>query len=171
MAVINYNTGGGVTRLREDSNTSNNKDEVKIPKSVSSKLDLLDNKLDNLYKSVYISRPDNVHNTNDIINKLDDSIDRLQSNELSVSGMSELLRRLSKEESSGSKKVDDMTASVLDLVSDTSLLNNLYNNDDIHKYILSQNYNYETLCKFVPKVLDALELKRDNIYLCISSLL
>ena len=70
MAVINYNTGGGVTRLREDSNTSNNKDEVKIPKSVSSKLDLLDNKLDNLYKSVYISRPDNVHNTNDIINKL-----------------------------------------------------------------------------------------------------
>ena len=164
MAVINQNTGGGITRMNENNNSSNdNKDEIKIPKTLSSKLDLLDDKLDSLYKNVYISRPDNVHNSEEIINRLDDSIDKLQSNELSVSGMSELLRRLSKENNSGSNNVDDMTSSILDLVSDTSLLNNLYNNDDIHKYILSQNYNYDTLCKFVPKVQDALELKRDNV--------
>lgn len=162
MAAINYNNTSGITRVNEASN-NDNKVEEKIPRSISSKLDLLDTKLDNLYKNVYISRPDNQHNMNDIIRKLDDSIDKLQSNELNVSGMSELLRRIDKENGVSNKDVDNLMTSVQGLISDESLLNTLYNNDDIHKYILSQNYNYDMLCKFVPKVLDALELKRDNV--------
>ena len=77
MAVINYNNTG-VTRISESD--GNKKEENKIPRSISSKLDLLDDKLDGLYKSVYISRPDNKNNMNDIINRLDDSIYKIQSN-------------------------------------------------------------------------------------------
>ena len=162
MAVINYNNTG-VTRISESD--SNKKEENKIPRSISSKLDLLDDKLDGLYKSVYISRPDNKNNMNDIINRLDDSIDKLQSNELNVSGMSELLRRLDKENktTNGSSLSNDLMNEVQDLISDGNVINNLYQNDEVHKYILAENYNYDMLCRFVPKLLDALELKRDNV--------
>lgn len=160
MAVINYNSTG-VTRVNE-ANSTDDKKENKIPRSISSKLDLLDDKLDGLYKSVYISRPDNKNNMNDIITRLDNSIDNLQSNELNVSGMSELLRRLDKDNKKSSV-ADELMLEVQDLVSDGSVINNLYQNDEIHKYILAENYTYDMLCRFVPKLLDALELKRDNV--------
>lgn len=160
MAVINYN-GTGVTRVNE-ANSNDKKEENKIPRSISSKLDLLDDKLDGLYKSVYISRPDNKNNMNDIITRLDNSIDKLQSNELNVSGMSELLRRLDKDNKTSSVS-SELMAEVQDLVSDGSVINNLYQNDEVHKYILAENYTYDMLCRFVPKLIDALELKRDNV--------
>lgn len=159
MAIINRNING-ITRISEAKDDKQGIEE-KIPRSISNKLDLLDNKLDGLYKTVYISRPDNRNNMNDIINKLDDSIDKLQSNELNVSGMSELLRRLDK--SNKKSNTDELMAEVQSLVSDESLLSSLYNNDEMHKYILAQNYNYDMLCRFVPKLIDALELKRDNV--------
>ncbi len=163
MAIIDYNSSG-VMRINEAGNKDDNIELAKIPRNISSKLDLLDTKLDNLYKSVYISRPDNKHNMTDIVTKLDDSIDRLQSTELNVSGMSELLRRLDTDNSkSGNKNTNDFFASLQEMISDENLMNNLYNNADMHKYIMSQNYNYDMLCKFVPKVIDALELKRDNV--------
>ena len=159
MAVMNYNNTG-VTRVNE-ANSNDKKQEEKIPRSISSKLDLLDNKLDGLYKSVYISRPDNKNNMNDIITRLDNSIDKLQSNELNVSGMSELLRRLDK--SNKNSNTEQLMAQMQDLVSDGNIFNNIYNNQEFHKYILAQNYNYDMLCRFVPKLIDALELKRDNV--------
>ena len=61
MAIINYNSSPGITRLAEANSAKDNREEEKIPKTISNKLDLLDTKLDNLYKSVYISRPDNQH--------------------------------------------------------------------------------------------------------------
>ena len=85
MAIINNNLGG-VTRLNE----SNDQENEKVSRAITKKLDLLDTKLDSLYKSIYISRPDNKNNMETIINQLDTSIDKLQSNELSVSGMSEV---------------------------------------------------------------------------------
>ena len=159
MAVMNYNNTG-VTRVNE-ANSNDKKQEEKIPRSISSKLDLLDNKLDGLYKSVYISRPDNKNNMNDIITRLDNSIDKLQSNELNVSGMSELLRRLDK--SNKNSNTEQLMVQMQDLVSDGNIFNNIYNNQEFHKYILAQNYNYDMLCRFVPKLIDALELKRDNV--------
>ena len=157
MAIINYNSSG-VTRVNE---AGRDQAPDKIPRSISNKLDLLDDKLDSLYKQVYISRPDNKHNMTDIINRLDDSIDKLQSNELNVSGMSELLRRLDKDNKG--VKDSDLMSSIQEMISDETLLNSLYHNDDVHKYIRAQNYNYDMLCRFVPKLIDALELKRDNV--------
>ena len=163
MAVTN-NDSNGILRINEADSKNQQQEENKPSRSITNKLDLLDTKLDNLYKSVYISRPDNRHNMEDIVNSLDDSIDRLQSNELSVSGMSELLRRLDKENSKGgNKQGDDFFSSIQEMISDGNFMNTLYTNSDVHKYIQAQNYNYDMLCKFVSKVMDALELKRDNV--------
>ena len=137
------------------------KEETKITsRKINNKLDLLDQKLDSLYKDIYITRPDNKRNLNDILDKLDDAIDRIQDNEVSISGMSELLRRLDKSETTNS---DKLINTVGELFNDQNLLSTVFSNSDINKYISAQNYQYDMICKYLPKLMDALEIKRDNV--------
>lgn len=128
--------------------------------AIEKKLDLLDKKLDGLYKDIYISRPDNKRNLDAMIDNLDDVIGQLQGSDTSVSGMSELLRRVNNSDSSNTKKMMD---SVQDLFEDQTVLGALMMNDSIHNYIAGQNHNYDLICKYLPKLEDALEIKRDNV--------
>lgn len=135
--------------------------QVNSSRRVGKKINLLDKKLDSLYKDIYISRPDNKQNLDNILNQLDSSLDNLQSDEISISGMSELMRRINKD--SGSEDVNSLMKNVGELFNDQTLINALFMNDDVHRYISGQNYQYDMICKYLPKVLDALEIKRDNV--------
>lgn len=129
-------------------------------KKITQKLDLLDKKMDGLYKDIYISRPDNKQNLDDIFDNIDIAIDRLNGSENSVSGMSELLRRITDKNNVGGK---ELLKSVGDLFSDNGLMDSLFANESIHKYIAAQNYQYDMICRYLPKLSDALEIKRDNV--------
>ena len=67
-------------------------------RSINHKIDLLDQKLNSMYKDTYISRPDNKDNLDMVINRMDSVLDKLQGSDTSVSGMSELLRRVDSKE-------------------------------------------------------------------------
>ena len=129
-------------------------------RGLNKKLDLLDRKMDGLYKDIYISRPDNRFNIDNIVDNLDNVIDKLQGADSTVSGMTELLRRVDTSNNENSKK---MMQSVQELFSDQNILGSIAMNDDINKYIKGQNYNYDLICKYLPKLQDALEIKRDNV--------
>ena len=129
-------------------------------KIVDKEINLLDRKMDEMYKDIYISRPDNKKNLDTMIDNMDEVIDKLQGSSYRASGMSELLRRVNDTENSNTTK---MLNSVQDLFSDQSILTSLSVNDNIHKYISGQNYNYDLICKYLPKLQDALEIKRDNV--------
>lgn len=152
MAVIR----NGVNSYSESSKDNNMKGSKKINKNI----DLLNQKMDSLYKNIYITRPDNKNNLNMLINNLDTAIDQLNTKETSVSGMSELLRRIDNKNSSN---VSKLMGSVNDLFSDQNLIGNLFANEDMHNYIAGQNRNFDMICKYLPKLLDALEIKRDNV--------
>lgn len=128
--------------------------------SINKKIDILNQKVDGLYKDIYISRPDNKENLNDIIDNLDSLVDQLQNSTGSSSGMTELINRLDNKNASNSEK---MISSVQGLFEDQSLLGNLMTNQEVHNYIAGQNYNYDLICKYLPKLQDALEIKRDNV--------
>lgn len=129
-------------------------------RGMSHKLDLLDQKMDALYKDIYISRPDNKQNLDTMINNLDTAIDKLQGIDASVSTMSELLRRI---DGTGESNTKQLMSSVQDLFNDQNLIGSLFANDNIHNYIAGQNYNYDLICKYLPRLQDALEIKRDNV--------
>ena len=139
---------------------SDTKKSSSTSRKISKKLDLLDRKLDGLYRDIYVSRPDNRQNMDTIVDKLDQGIDDLLNNDVSISGMSELIRRL---DSSSRSDTDKLFASVSDIFGDQNLIDNLTAYQDTHKYILAQNYQYDLICKYLPKLLDALEIKRDNV--------
>ena len=160
MPIIrNYNRRIDNSTVVNESDKSQD-DPVRSSRKINRKLDLLDQKMDGLYKNIYITRPDNRKNLDDILNQLDDAIDAIQQDNVNISGMSELMRRL--DNTSGSN-VDRLMNSVGELFNDQNLINTLFANDEIHKYIASQNYQYDMICRYLPKLLDALEIKRDNV--------
>ena len=128
---------------------------------IDNKIDLLNQKMDSLYKDIYISRIDDRQNLDNIINGLDSALDRLQGgSDISISGMSELVRRIDKKQSSN---VDQLIDSVSNLFTDNTLIGILASNDSIHKYLAAENYTYDLICKYLPKLKLALEIKRDNV--------
>lgn len=146
--------------ITRDSGSVSDSLEKSTSRAVNKKLDLLDKKMGALYKDVYISRPDNKDNLQDIIDNMDNVIDRLHGNDITVSGMTELLKRVDNENSTNTRK---FLNSVEDLFSDSTFINSLMLNNDVHKYIAAQNYNFDLICKYLPKLQDALEIKRDNV--------
>ena len=148
--------------IREEDSSIEQKGIVRprTNRSISHKLDLLDQKMDGLYKDIYISRADNKQNLDSMIDNLDSVIDKLQGTDASVSGMSELMRRINDSDGNNTKKLMN---SVQDLFNDQNLIGSLFANDNIHNYIAAQNHNYDMICKYLPRLQDALEIMRDNV--------
>lgn len=134
--------------------------KISTNRTINKNLDLLDKKMDGLYKDIYISRPDNKENLDTIINNLDDVLDKLQGADTSAATMTELLRRV---DNVGYENSDKLMNSVQSLFEDQNVLGTIMANDTVHRYIAGQNYNYDLICKYLPKLLDALEIKRDNV--------
>lgn len=127
---------------------------------INKKIDLLDRKMDGLYKDIYISRPDNRNSLSDITDKLDTAIDRLQNASNDISNTSELLRRIDLQNTPNTNKYLE---SVKDLFNDQGVLNSLFSNENVHKYIAGQNYQFDLICKYLPKLKDALDIKKDAV--------
>ena len=128
--------------------------------SINKKLDLLGQKVNSLYKDIYITRPDNKQNLDSLIDNLDTALDKLQGFDTSSSGMTELLRRL---DTNNNSNTNALLSSVAELFENDNLLGTMVFNDTVHNYIAAQNYNYDLICKYLPKLEDALEIKRDNV--------
>lgn len=141
---------------------ANEEGSIQSSRRISKKLDLLDQKMDGLYRNIYISRPDNKKNLENILNQLDDAIDSIQQYNVSISGMSELMRRLDRN-SGNTTNVDKLMNSVGELFNDQNLINTLFANNDMHKFIAGQNFQFDMICRYLPKLLDALEIRRDNV--------
>jgi len=128
--------------------------------NINKKLDLLGQKVDSLYKDIYITRPDNKQNLDSLVDNLDTALDKLQGFDTSSSGMTELLRRL---DTNNNSNTNALISSVAELFENDNLLGTMVFNDSMHNYIAAQNYNYDLICKYLPKLEDALEIKRDNV--------
>lgn len=151
-----FNTASYITEASSD------KDNDKLPgyRRINKKLDLLDQKVNSLYKDIYITRPDNRVNLDNIIDRLDTTIDKLQKDNVDTSGMSELIRRVDAANMPATKK---FLNSVSELFQDENLVNSLFMNSTIHNFIRTRNAQYDLICRYLPRLIDALEIKRDLV--------
>ena len=153
MAI--FNTASYITEASSD------KDD-KLPgyRKIDKKLDLLDQKVNSLYKDIYITRPDNKVDLDKVIDRLDDTIDKLHKNNVNASSMSELIRRTNPNDMPNTKKLMD---SVTSLFQDENLINSLFMNSTIHNFIKARNNQYDLICRYLPRLIDALEITRDVV--------
>jgi hypothetical protein len=151
-----FNTASYITEASSD------KDD-KLPgyRKIDKKLDLLDQKVNSLYKDIYISRPDNRVDLDNVIDRIDNTIDKLNKNNINASSMSELIRRANvNNDMTNTKKMMD---SVTSLFQDENLINSLFMNSTIHNFIKARNNQYDLICRYLPRLIDALEIKRDLV--------
>ena len=143
-------------------NDKNDNNSIGTPsRKVKKQLDILSKKMNGIYRDTYISRPDNKNNLDSVMNDLDNAINKLASvDNDNVATMSELLRRLDRKNKTDTDKLNN---SLIDMFNDNGLIGELFANTDMYKYIAAENYNYDMIVKYLPKLKTALELMRDNV--------
>ena len=130
-------------------------------RKVKKQLDIISKKMDGLYKDTYITRPDNRNNLDTVMDDLDVAINRIASvDNDNIATMSELIRRLDKKNTTN---INEFNLKLNDLFNNNNLIGELFANTDMYKYIASENYNYDMICKYLPKLNIALEIMRDNV--------
>ena len=140
---------------------NDNDDLQDTSRKLKNQFNLLNQKMDALYKDTYISRPDNKKNLESISNSLDDAINKLASMDNdNIATMSELLRRIDNKNNVDRTKLNN---NIQELFNDNNLVANLLSTTDVYKYIAAENANYDMICKYLPKLEIALELLRDNV--------
>ena len=143
--------------MPQDNNNSVGSPSRKVKKQ----LDILSKKIDSVYKDTYLTRVDNKNNLDDIMDNIDVAINRIASvDNDNIASMSELMRRLDKKNKTSYDKIN---SSLIEMFNDNNLIGELFANTDLYKYIAAENYNYDMICKYLPKLNIALEIMRDNV--------
>ena len=130
-------------------------------KNINKKIDDLNTSIDNLYQKTYSTRADNKNDLSRINSNINTSVDDLLSkiNGQDVSNISSLYVRLQRKENASA---DDVQTAMEQLVTDNSVMDSI-NMENTEKYIQSENYQYDLICKYMPKLEDAIEIKKDNV--------
>lgn len=129
---------------------------------VNKRLDDLDSSMQGLYQSTYSSRADNKGDMDRIVTSIDDTIDKIinNSDNPKVSDISNLYLRIQKKRGVSNQSVVN---SAMELFADNSVINSLSLNQDINRYIQAEDYQYDMICKYMPSIETALDIKKDNV--------
>lgn len=131
-------------------------------KRVNKTLDDLGSSMDSIYQSTYASRSDNKNNMDFVVSSIGDTIDKIINTDDSpkISDISNLYVRLQKKRGVPNGEIIN---NAMELFSDNGLINTLSMNQEINRYIQAEDYQYDTICKYMPAIETALEIKQDNV--------
>ena len=130
-------------------------------RKINKRIDNLNNYMDDLYSSVYSTRVDNKNDLDRIGDNIENNLDDIIAsvNGQNVSDISNLIIRLQRKEGiSADKAVKELE----DLVSDRDLIDNI-SMENIFKYIQAENYQYDLILKYLPKLYQAIEIMKDCV--------
>lgn len=140
---------------------ANSDTKPKRNRNIEKRLDSMDREMRRLYQTTYRTREDNRETMDSIVNQIDDNIDDIISriNNRSTSDISNLYLRLQRKNGT---IYDDISSSIEELFSNNDLLN-VIDTDQMSKSIRAEDYQYDLICKYMPKLDQALEVMKDNV--------
>ena len=114
--------------------------------------------LDRLSTNTYFTSTPNSKDLTNIVDKIDDSLSTILNNSMNNTGVpniSRLYSRISNDDEA-KKKIEE-------LFEDKSLMDGLLSSYVENKYITDLDQEIDTVCKYMPKLLEALSTKKDNV--------
>lgn len=131
-------------------------------KRVSQYMDSLHSKMDNLYRTTYNADRTNSTDLNFISKKIDTTIDDIinRNKNFDTSNVTRLYAKLQLKNTVNSKEVMD---NVTELFSDQGLTNSILTSYIGNKYIKDINNEIDTVCRYMPKLEEALAAKKDAV--------
>lgn len=138
------------------------KDNDKSIRKLDKRIDTLGKSIDQLYQGTYLSRMDDKKDLESITKSIDNSMDSLLSkiNNQNVSDISNLYLRLQNKENGSTSELNKSIESLFD---ENKQIIDTINVDNIRKSIQAEDYQYDLICKYMPKLEDALDIKKDNV--------
>ena len=122
--------------------------------------------MDSLYSSIYLTRSDDKNNLNQVVNDINGNINDIlsQINGKNVSDISDLYVRLVNKDYIKSTSISSEIGETIESFFDNrGLIMDSLNLQNIRKSIQAENYQYDLICKYMTKLEDALEIKKDNV--------
>ena len=142
------------------------KDNLNKIKSISKNLDKLDNQLDDIYKSVYTSNTINKYQTSRISNDIFNNINAILSSNSDIQGIpdiAQLYTRIEKKNKTDNTGYNKVVHDLIDVLGNDDVINTLMANPEINRYIKAKDLQIDMVLKYMPKLLDALSIKQDNV--------
>lgn len=133
---------------------------------VSKRLDGLQDRLNHIYQSTYSTRPDNKLDLDSISGQIDDNLNDLLTkvNGQNISDISNLYVRLRNKDDSGvSKAQKDVYKSIEEMFDSSQQLMDTISLDAIRKSIQAHDYQIDLICKYMTKLEDAIDIKKDSV--------
>lgn len=132
-------------------------------RKVDKRLDSMDTALSRLYTDTYASRPEDKETLTNITGTIEDNLDTLLSriNGQEISEISDLYLRLINR--SGETPQGQISKSIESLFDDNKNIIDTINVDNIRRSIQAEDYQFDLICKYMTKLEDALEIKKDNV--------
>lgn len=134
-------------------------------KKVNDSLDILDSKMEDIYKSTYNSRRDNKENLDRITDDIYATVRNIVSNNSNlqnVPNVTRLYTRLNNKNNVGNSGGEAIN-SITEVLTNNSLINTISMAPETNRYLKMMDVQYDMICKYMPKLEKALEIKKDNV--------
>lgn len=121
--------------------------------------------MDTLYKNTYITQPSNTRDLNTIKNDIDSSIDNIVNNNLNsvgVSNISQLYNRINLKQNMD-KEGNAVSDELESLFGNKAISDGILTSFTENKYLKEYDEEIDLICKFMPKLEEALDAKKDNV--------
>ena len=147
---------------------TNTKDQEKIDRSIKSaenKTYDFQNHLDAIYQQLYSTDISGKQQLDGIVDDISQSINSILSTNSDIQGLpdiSQLYARILKKngELVGNSKIIN---GLMDIMSNDSLMNTLIADPEINRYIKQKDLQIDMILKYMPKLAEALNVKKDNV--------
>lgn len=117
--------------------------------------------IDNLYTSTFFNDPKGNKDLDALSSSINSSIDKIISNNISSTGIPNISKLYSRVYSSSKNK--NLMGSMEDLFNDDGLMSNVMESYMKNKYLKDFDNEIDTVCKYMPKLEEALNAKKDNV--------
>ena len=145
---------------------ANDDNTARAARRIGRRIDDLSATADKLYQQTYSSRSDNRRGLDNIADNLDDNLDNLLTrvNGQEISDISNLYIRLMDKNNSDVRGVNqEINDSIEELFNGNKQILDTISLDNVRKSIQAEDYQYDLICRYMPKLEDALEIKKDNV--------
>lgn len=140
-------------------------DNKRISRSINNRINKLakgiQDNIDNLYKSTYYSGPELNKDLQILSKRINDNLDKIADRNLQINGFSNISRLYEKMPKDLTK--GDLGANLQSLFEDPIAMDNLYESFMNNKYLKDLDNEIDTLCRYMPSLAEALEVKKDNV--------
>ena len=140
------------------------KDEKKISwRSINNSLDTLDSQMKGIHKDTYFSDKSDKLSLDQISGDIMKSIDNIISNNSDVQGVPGISRLYSRLSKTQTKTMGEFSDDIFSIFNDKQMVNSITDTFARTRSIKQLNDQIDTICKYMPKLEDAINLKKDNV--------